>query len=169
VTNLPTILREYVILWALGTLFGVTQNVDMITMRASNFGRFALAVLDVDMVFEVEPYLPNIGLQSKWTSQNEGNEDHGNGAAKDTEIKEAKNNRNTNLSDTSIGGTSHMTENEAPKAQMDMDNDDLLGEENEFSDAAYVFLGVQKGNSVNVTNAATLIALAPTHLLQHSS
>ena len=44
VINLPTILREYVILWALGTLFGVTQNVDMVTTRASNFGRFAVAV-----------------------------------------------------------------------------------------------------------------------------
>jgi hypothetical protein len=45
-TNLPTILREYVILWALGTLFGVTQEVDMVTTRASSFGRFAVAVLE---------------------------------------------------------------------------------------------------------------------------
>jgi hypothetical protein len=44
VTNLPTILREYVILWALGTLFGVTQEVDMVTTRASNFGWFVVAV-----------------------------------------------------------------------------------------------------------------------------
>ena len=27
VMNLPSILKEYVILWALGTLFGVTQDV----------------------------------------------------------------------------------------------------------------------------------------------
>jgi hypothetical protein len=38
VMNLPTILKEYVILWALGTLFGVTQDVDMVTTRASSFG-----------------------------------------------------------------------------------------------------------------------------------
>ena len=47
VTNLPTIQREYVILWALETLFGVTQEVDMVTTRASNFGRFAVAVLNL--------------------------------------------------------------------------------------------------------------------------
>ena len=47
VMNLPTILKEYVILWALGTLFGVTQEVDMVTTRASNFGWFAVAVLNL--------------------------------------------------------------------------------------------------------------------------
>ena len=50
VMNLPTILREYVILWALGTLFGVTQEVDMVTTRASNFGRFTVAVLEPDAI-----------------------------------------------------------------------------------------------------------------------
>jgi hypothetical protein len=65
-------MREYVILWALGTLFGVTQDVDMVTTRANNFGRFAVAViepkailtkLDViisnryfQLTFEVEPF-----------------------------------------------------------------------------------------------------------------
>ena len=78
VLNLLTILREYLVLWALGTLFGVTQDVDMVTTRASSFGRFAVAVLDPEaiptkldiiignryfqLLFEVEPYLPNIGL-----------------------------------------------------------------------------------------------------------
>ena len=111
VTNLPTILREYVILWALGTLFGVTQEVDMVTTRASNFGRFTVAVLEPNaiptkldviignryfqLVFEVEPYSPNVGLWSKGTTQNEGNKDHGNGAAKDTEPKETENNINS--------------------------------------------------------------------------
>ena len=50
VMNLPTILKEYVILWALGTLFGVTQEVDMVTTRASRFGRFAVAVLEPEAI-----------------------------------------------------------------------------------------------------------------------
>jgi len=50
VLNLPTILREYLVLWALGTLFGVTQDVDMVTTRASSFGRFAVAVLDPEAI-----------------------------------------------------------------------------------------------------------------------
>jgi hypothetical protein len=56
-----------------------------------------------------------------------------------------------------------VTGNEAHEAQMmeDFSNDDLLGEENELSDVAYTFLGVQKGNSVEVRNAAILAASAP--------
>jgi hypothetical protein len=105
-TNLPRILREYVILWALGTLFGVTQDVDMVTTRANNFGRFAVAMiepkaistkLDViignryfQLTFEVEHFLPNIGLGNIWNPQNNGSEDHGNGVPEDTEMKEAQ-------------------------------------------------------------------------------
>ena len=50
VINLPTNLREYVILGALGTLFGVTQHVDMVTTRANNFGWFAVAVLKPEAI-----------------------------------------------------------------------------------------------------------------------
>jgi hypothetical protein len=80
VLNLSTILREYLVLWALGTLFGATQDVDMVTTRVSSFGRFAVAVLEPEaiptkldviignryfqLLFEVEPYLPNIGLRN---------------------------------------------------------------------------------------------------------
>ena len=76
VKNLPTILREYAILWVLGTLFGVTQDVDMVTTRASSFGRFAVAVLEPEaiptkldviignryfqLIFEVEPFFYQI-------------------------------------------------------------------------------------------------------------
>ena len=88
VINLPTILKEYVILWALGTLFGVTHDVDMVTTRASNFGRFAVAVLEPEaiptkldviisniyfqLIFEVEPFAPNIGLRNMWNLENDG-------------------------------------------------------------------------------------------------
>jgi hypothetical protein len=50
VLNLPTFLKEYLVLWALGTLFGVTQDVDMVTSRASSFGRFAVAVLEPEAI-----------------------------------------------------------------------------------------------------------------------
>ena len=50
VLNLSTILREYLVLWVLGTLFGVTQDVDMVTTRASSFGRFVVAVLDPEAI-----------------------------------------------------------------------------------------------------------------------
>ena len=100
------------------------------------------------LIFEVEPYLPNIGLRSKWTTQNEGNKDHGNGATRDTEMKEAENNKNTNITDASVGNikTCHKTRSEALEAQIDMDfsNEDLLGEENELSDAASDFLEFRK-------------------------
>jgi hypothetical protein len=76
-------------------------------------------------------------------------------------------------SDANIGNieTSHETKNEAHEAQMieDFSNDDLLDEENELNDATYTFLGVQKGNSMEVRNAATLAASALVHLSSRSS
>ena len=44
----------------------------------------------------------------------------------------------------------------APEAQTDIDfsEDDLLGGENELSQAAYDFVQVKKGHSVNVRTAA---------------
>ena len=187
VTNLPTILREYVILWALGTLFGVTQDVDMVTIRANSFGRFAVAVLEpqaiptkldviignrfFQLIFEVEPYLPNIGPRSIWNTQNGGNEDHGNGAAKDTEMRETQNNGGAFLSDASVGNADNTIINrkeaKAPEALMDIDfsKDDLLGEENDLSEVACDFVGVKKGHSVNVRSAALLTSLALACLL----
>ena len=138
VINLPTNLREYVILGALGTLFGVTQHVDMVTTRANNFGRFEVAVLEPEailtkldviigntfqLILEVEPYLPNIGLRNIWNIQNDGNEDHRNGAAKDTVMKEAQNTGGTNILDASVGNAAKNNttakEDKAPETQMD--------------------------------------------------
>jgi hypothetical protein len=165
VTNLPTILREYVILWALGTLFGVTQEVDMVTTRASNFGRFAVAVLEpaaiptkhdviignryFQLTFEVEPFPPNLGLRNLGILQNGGNEDQGDGAAKGTEMKEAQNNGAAPDANVSSAKNNISSKNDAKtlEAQMDYDwsNDDLLGEEDELSESACNFLGVQEG------------------------
>jgi hypothetical protein len=76
-------------------------------------------------------------------------------------------------SDANIGNieTSHEIGNEAHEAQMmeDFSNDDLLDEENELSDATYTFLGVRKGNSVEVRNAATLAASALARLSSRPS
>jgi hypothetical protein len=118
-------LREYVILWALGTLFGVTQDVDMATTRANGFEHFVVAVLEPEaiptkldviignryfqLIFQVEPYLPNVGLHSIWNNQNGGNEDHGNGAVKDTEMKETKNNGGTSLLGATAGNVANMS------------------------------------------------------------
>ena len=50
VTNLPRVFRKYNILWAIGSLFGATQKVDMITSRKHRVGRFQVGVLNVDLV-----------------------------------------------------------------------------------------------------------------------
>jgi hypothetical protein len=190
VLNLPFILREYVILWALETVFGVTQDVDMVT-RANSFGRFAVAVLEPEaiptkhdviignrkfqLIFQVEPYLPNVGLRNIWNNQNGGNEDHGNGTPKDTEMKETKNNDGTSISGATGGNAASMSssgkEDLAPDAQMDLDlsEDDLLGEENDLGEAAHDFVGVKKGHSVEVRTAAALSSSAPARILQRTS
>jgi hypothetical protein len=179
VLNLPTILREYLVLWALGTLFGVTQDVDMVTTRASSFGRFAVAVLEPEaiptkldviigsryfgLLFEVEPYLPNIGLRNIWKTENNGNEDHGSGAPKDSEMEEAQNHGkaiNSGASTASAGVSGNLgKEANNPEAQMDIDleEDDLLGEEHDLSDAVRDFAGVKKGHSVLVRVAASMV------------
>ena len=50
VTNLPRVFRKYNILWAIGSLFGATQKVDLITSRKHRVGRFQVGVLNVDLV-----------------------------------------------------------------------------------------------------------------------
>src|SRR6266498_5897241 len=80
VLNLLKILREYKVLWAIGTMFGVTQEVDMVMTCANKFGRFAVAVLEpelipkkmdviignrfFELVFEVEAFDPNVGVRN---------------------------------------------------------------------------------------------------------
>jgi hypothetical protein len=57
----------------------------------------------------------------------------------------------------------------------DWSNDDMLGEEHELNESTRNFLGVKKGDPVNVRNAATIAAssssgtLAPARLLQRPS
>jgi hypothetical protein len=150
----------------------------MVTTRASNFGRFAVAVLEpaaiptkLDViicnrffqpVFEVEPFPPNMGLKILWNLNKDGNDDQGNRTSKDTKMKEARFDGDTIVLDVNVGSANDTsTKNRAKDsdAQMDYDwaNDDLLGEETELSESAHNFVGVQKGEQVNVRNAATLV------------
>lgn len=46
-TNLPKVLRTYEVIWAIGTMFGATQKVDMIYTRKNKFDRFQVAVLNL--------------------------------------------------------------------------------------------------------------------------
>ncbi|KAF0908416.1 hypothetical protein E2562_025086 [Oryza meyeriana var. granulata] len=50
VSGLRKSLREYLNLWAIGTMFGSTQVVDMVTTRKSDFGRILVAVLDPALI-----------------------------------------------------------------------------------------------------------------------
>jgi hypothetical protein len=44
------VLRTYEVIWAVGTMLGATQYVDMITTRKIKFGRFQIAVLNPNIV-----------------------------------------------------------------------------------------------------------------------
>jgi hypothetical protein len=48
--RLPEKLREFSVLWALGSMLGVTQSVDMISSLKRNYGRVEVAVLNVDLL-----------------------------------------------------------------------------------------------------------------------
>jgi hypothetical protein len=50
VLNLLKVLRTYEVIWAVGTMFGATQRIDMITTRKNKFGRFQIAVLNPNIV-----------------------------------------------------------------------------------------------------------------------
>lgn len=50
--EMPTVwvLRTYEVLWAIGTMFGATQKVDMITRRKNKFGCFQVDVLNPENI-----------------------------------------------------------------------------------------------------------------------
>jgi hypothetical protein len=101
----------------------------MVTTGPSSFGRFAVAVLEPEAIpakldviignryfqlrFEVEPYLPNIRLWNIWNTENNGNEDHGNGAPKDNEMGETQN--LGNASNSAASGPNAMISNKLGK------------------------------------------------------
>jgi hypothetical protein len=48
--RLPTKLHEFSVLWALGSMLGATQSVDMVTSLRKNYGRVEVTVLNVDLI-----------------------------------------------------------------------------------------------------------------------
>ncbi|CAN6321370.1 unnamed protein product [Urochloa humidicola] len=181
VLNLPSILREYVVLWALGTLFGVTQEVDIITTNANNFGRFAVAVLEPEaiptrldviignryfqLIFEIEPFQPNIGLKGSSTKANGSQEDKGDGENKDTTMEEkdknldgsfGKQSSEANLNNTTEKSSSNKNVQERENMEVDWEQDDVLDQEHELSEAASKFIGVKKGEPLTVLTASAL-------------
>ena len=91
-------------------------------------------------------------------------------------MREPPNNAGNLTSDASGGTAGNNSikgkEVNVPKAQMDIDfsEDDLLGEENELSEAARDFVGVKRGHSVNVKSATSVAGhFAPGRLLQRPS
>jgi hypothetical protein len=48
--RLPKKLREFSVLWALGSMLGVTQSVDMITSSKKEYGHVEVAVLNTDLL-----------------------------------------------------------------------------------------------------------------------
>ena len=86
VLNLPKILREDLILWVIRTMFRVIQDVDMVMTRVNKFGRFAVAVLDPELIpkkmdviignhffellFEVKPFYANVGVRNMCDAAN---------------------------------------------------------------------------------------------------
>ncbi|CAO2038762.1 unnamed protein product [Urochloa humidicola] len=145
--NLPKVLRTYEVLWAIGTMFGATQKVDMITTRKNKFGRFKVAVLNPTIVpnkmdcvigtrffelrFVIEPFNPNAESDpiQKEGHDDQNGDDNGQRDA-DTEMEDAskkpkrvdsssaKSMENNNLS-TSTGG-------QQEDNGFNLDEDDLL-------------------------------------------
>ncbi|CAN6181030.1 unnamed protein product [Urochloa humidicola] len=102
-TNLPKVLRTYEVLWAIGTMFGATVKVDMITTRKSNFGRFKVAVLNPTIVpnrmdcvigtrffelrFVIEPFITDSGTAEPKKKDRQDGDDNGNPDA-DTDMED---------------------------------------------------------------------------------
>jgi hypothetical protein len=51
-TGLPEELRDYPIIWAIGTILGVTKEVDMKFTRIMDIPRFQVLVIDPDLIAE---------------------------------------------------------------------------------------------------------------------
>jgi hypothetical protein len=66
VTGIRKPLREYLNLWAIGTMFGSTQMVDMVTTWKNDFGRILVAVLDPTFTIRnIHFYNENVNNESE--------------------------------------------------------------------------------------------------------
>jgi hypothetical protein len=48
--RLPTKIHEFSVIWALGSMLGATQSVDMVTSLRKNYGRVEVPILNVDLL-----------------------------------------------------------------------------------------------------------------------
>jgi hypothetical protein len=69
-------LREFSVLWALGSMLGATQSVDMVTSSRKNYGRVEVAVLNVDLLPNLIDTVVIGDMLFSLPIQVEGREDH---------------------------------------------------------------------------------------------
>ncbi|CAO2179218.1 unnamed protein product [Urochloa humidicola] len=148
--NLPKVLRTYEVLWAIGTMFGATQKVDMITTRKNKYGRFKVAVLNPTIVptkmdcvigtrffelrFVIEPFNPSAESDTTQKERHDDNDGEDNKKQDaDTEMEDAsKKPKRVDSSNTKFGEN----KNHGPTAEgmqqdengFNLDEDDLLDE-----------------------------------------
>jgi hypothetical protein len=149
--------RSFEVIWAIGTMFGETQRVDMITTRKNKFGRFQIAVLNPSVVptkmdvvigarffelqFEIEPY-----PHSQGTSQFMGRGDDGGGDNAQVDKEDARNGSfrgNMSMGVTSSAAQPFVSGSDKGKGSGmieamsldDLEDDDLLDEGWEINDA----------------------------------
>ncbi|CAL5059495.1 unnamed protein product [Urochloa decumbens] len=145
--NLPKVLRTYEVLWAIGTMFGATVKVDMVTTRKSKFGRFKVAVLNPTMVpnkmdcvigtrffelrFAIEPFASDLGGAEVKKKDGHDGDDNGNLDA-DTDMDDVNKNSKQRdpTSSNSEGTKKHNSQQdgglEEDGTMEDFDEDDLL-------------------------------------------
>lgn len=145
VTGIRRKLREFLNLWAIGSLLGSTQTVDMKTTRKSNFGRILVAVLDpmllpsnLDVVigdhyFELKFKIEKVVFDGNgdevemnfMDSEDKGNEEMGEERPHDAMDREPKRSRSDDVAMEGDGTFSpdangnHMDSHVAPNAELE--------------------------------------------------
>ena len=150
VTNLPRVFRKYNILWAIGSLFGATQKVDLITSRKHRVGRFQVGVLNVDLVpTQMDVVIGDRYLELEFVIEKEPARDQApkhlrdeldveldsqpkdgdNNGVDKAPISQANDNKEVSNKEVVSGGTSETTQPLVEDGHtFDMDEDDLLEE-----------------------------------------
>jgi hypothetical protein len=144
--NLPKVLRTYEVLWAVGTMFGATQKVDMVTTRESKFGRFKVAVLNPTIVptkmdcvigthffelqFEIESFVASGEIVQSGPKENTGGDGSGNHDG-DTEMENANKKAKqldfpTSKQSEKPKSSENRQHHDADSFMEDFDDDDLL-------------------------------------------
>lgn len=160
-------------IWAISSLFGVTQKIDMKTSRKNTFGRFCVAVLEPELIpnkmdviignkyfqlkFEVEPLASNSGISNLVSNGSSNmhsdlmNNNTAQGIAEKGDL-----NMGSNAAD------NNMEEHEGVmQMEHSWEEDDLLGEDyddGEDETAMRKFINVQENEPINVVKATSSFA-----------